>query len=268
MKLTILGCGASSGVPVIGCTCEVCSSSHPYNKRLRTSALVTNESTNILIDSGPDLRQQALVNGINKINGLIYTHAHADHINGADDVQRFKTPYNSDNCIPIYSDQYTMDILQNRVPYLFNEISTVAPWRKSFLSKNTIEYYQSFNISTVSILPFPQKHGNMISLGLIFNNKIAYCTDVKELPQEAYSLLENIELLVLGCLGYRETVAHAHLELILEWLDKIKPKSVILTHMSHEIEYNTINKKLADYIKQKKLSTKIMAAYDGYSINI
>ena len=268
MKLTILGCGPSTGVPIIGCECKTCSSGKPYNKRLRTSALISDRDTSILIDSGPDIRQQALTHNINKVAGIIYTHAHADHINGIDDTQKLQSSSGQINCIPVYADEYTGGILQLRSPYLFDEIINGKEWYKSFLYMQTIQNYQEFKLSGVSVLPFPQKHGAITSLGLIFNQKIAYCTDVKELPNQAYDLLYNIELLVIEALGYQETAAHAHLDLTLKWIERIKPKLALLTHMGHIIEYDETSSFVNAYVTKNKLSTEIILSHDGLCIEI
>ncbi|MBQ4874570.1 MAG: MBL fold metallo-hydrolase [Rickettsiaceae bacterium H1] len=266
MKLMILGCGSSMGVPSISCKCPVCISEDKHNKRLRTSALIEQRNTKILIDTGPDFRQQALNNKFDRVDGIIYTHAHADHINGINDIRALKPTSEKKCSIPIYTDKTTLEKLIIQSEYLFSNKLPETPWNKSFLHPNIVNYYEQFHISNVPVVPFPQEHGKITSLGLIFDNKIAYCTDVKKIPDRAINLLKGIEILVIECLGYKETLAHAHFDLTLAFIDRIKPKTAIFTHMSHELEFNTLNKQVREYKNNNNTITDIIVPYDGYSI--
>lgn len=268
MKLTILGCGSSVGVPSISCKCDICCSQDWRNKRSRTSALIEDKTSKILIDTGPDVRKQAIDNSITQVNGIVYTHVHADHINGIDDLRSFEPTNTTKNFIPIYGDDFTLNTLKVRSPHMFNPILPETKWNKSFLMANTINYYETFTIDDISITAFPQEHGEITSLGLIFNQRIAYCTDVKKLPEESYDLLKQVEVLVIECLGYKETAAHAHFDLTLKLIEKIKPKTALLTHMGHEIDYATITTQLNNHITQHNLPTQIIVPYDGYTIEI
>ncbi len=268
MKLTILGCGSSVGVPSVSCKCDVCVSTDARNRRLRTSALIEIGDVKILIDAGPDLREQALKNKIEKLTGVIFTHQHADHINGIDDLKAFKaTSQATNSIIPIYADKVTLSQIESRSSYMFIEkVSGVVLNNKSYLKSNLITHYQAFNISGVNIMPFPQEHGEITSLGLVFNKKIAYCTDVKRIPEYAFSLLEGLEVLVIECLGYTEVKAHAHFDLSLDLIRRIQPKHAIFTHMGHELEFSILRKKVAECKEKRSITANIIIPYDGYQI--
>ena len=266
MKLTILGCGSSVGVPSVSCKCLVCTSEHKYNKRLRTSAIIEHKGVKILIDTGPDLREQMLKSNTDQVDGVIYTHAHTDHISGIDDLRAFKPTREDDASIPIYGDKTTLSKLEIRNHYMFETKSPKTTQNKSSLTVNTINYYEKFLISKIAITPFPQEHGEITSSGFIFDNLIAYCTDVKKFPERAFYLLKEIEILVIECLGYKETKAHMNFNLTLEMIKKINPKKAILTHMGHELEFHTLKRQLEEYKNEHNVKTDIIVPYDGYTI--
>ncbi|AIL64932.1 Metallo-beta-lactamase family protein [Rickettsiales bacterium Ac37b] len=254
LKIVILGCGSSAGVPVIGCKCNICISEEKRNKRTRSSILIVSDNGNILIDTSPDLRYQALANNINSISAILYTHYHADHVSGIDDLRSFN--YISKGPLPIYADKETLCSLQSKFSYaFFNEYETLN-WYKPSLIVNEITNGKDFLVNGLKITPFKQAHGNISSLGFKFGN-MAYSTDVNFLSDDVIGLLKGIKIWVVDCLGYKPSKSHAHLDLVLSWVEKINPQKVILTHMGHEIDYIALKKKLPNFIEP---------AYDGMII--
>lgn len=278
MKITILGCGASKGVPMIGCKCEVCNSSNIKNKRSRTSILIQKEDVKVLVDAGADFRQQALIHNISQVNGILFTHCHADHTAGAADLATLA--YASEGiAMPVYSNHQTLNYLMQTSYYLFAspeknftsfEIEKfITPERKCYLIPNLIEEYKIFTIGNLDILPILQYHGDMDSLGFIIEN-FAYCTDVKSFYPEAWQhlLQRKLKLLIISCIGFKEMFKHVHFDLLMEWIKELDPETVILTHMGHTIEYEDIKFQIDSYVKQNKLKTNILPAYDGLEFKL
>ncbi len=268
MKLTILGCGSSAGVPVIGCNCNVCTSKNTMNTRTRSSALIEDFETKILVDSGPEIRVQALNNNISCISGVLYTHSHYDHVNGLDDLRNFRPDKENGLPIPVYGDEITINKLEDRSSYLFQAQQLCLPWSKSFFVSRIIEYYKEFYIRNTKIIAFPQEHGKIISLGFIFNNLIAYCTDVKKIPEKALSMLKKVKLLVIECLRYDESPAHSHFALTMEFIKSINSEVAVFTHMGHEVDYDIMKAEINLYRKEHKIKTHIIIPYDGYGIEV
>lgn len=254
MQVTILGCGASMGVPVMGCKCLACNSSNPKNKRSRVSLHIKQGDTSFIIDSSPDLRQQSLANNISQIEAILYTHYHADHTSGIDDIRPFNMAINS--ALPIYGDFPTMEELKARFPYIFAPPLTGKGWYKASVIPKIIEPYQSFRMGEVEILPFHQIHGKINSLGFRIND-FAYSTDLNILPAKSKEYLKNLEYWIVDCQSYQELPTHSYLEKTLLWINELKPKLAILTHMSHELEYDELT---------SKLPANVVAGYDNMTI--
>lgn len=257
MKVTVLGCGSSSGVPIIGCDCSVCKSANPKNNRTRVSILVESQKTKVLIDTPPDMRTQALRNNIRTVDAVIYTHAHADHIGGIDDTRSFN--YYNNAPLDIYSTPATLEDLRKRFPYMFLPPAADgrAMWYKPCLNPIAIEPPQPFTIGDIEFQPFWLNHGKSKTLGLRFGN-IAYTTDTNGLPEKALAILQSIDAWIVDCLRYTPAPTHAHLEMTLEWIKRVKPKHSYLTHMSHEFDYDALLKELPE---------NVFPAYDGLVIN-
>jgi phosphoribosyl 1,2-cyclic phosphate phosphodiesterase len=256
MKITILGCGASSGVPIIGCDCTVCTSANPKNKRTRVSILVESEGTSILVDTSPDLRVQALRNNIRKIDAIIVTHAHADHINGIDDVRPFN--YLNNAPLNLYCESETLQEIKERFPYCFLPPKPAGTgWYRPCLIPVTIEPPKSFTIGGIEVQPFWQNHGQSRTVGLRFGN-MAYSTDTNGLPEESLEILKGIDTWIVDCLRYHPAPTHAHLEMTLEWIKQVKPKAAYLTHMNHELDYDRL---------MKELPQGVYPAHDGLVIS-
>ncbi len=256
MKITILGCGSSGGVPLIGCDCPVCKSKNKKNKRSRVSILVEHKGTTLLIDTSPDLRQQALQNNIRKIDAVLYTHAHADHVMGIDELRSYN--YAANRPLDIYADHKTMKEIRQRFDYVFLPHIVEYGWFRPCLVANEINVPQKFTIGNIEVQSFVQGHGKVMSVGYRFG-KFAYSTDVNEMPEGSLSILKGVETWVVDCLSYKKAPTHAHLDLSLKWIDIVKPKKAILTHMNHEVDYNKL---------LKKLPRGVVPAYDGMIINV
>ncbi|SCV62223.1 Phosphoribosyl 1,2-cyclic phosphodiesterase [Anaplasma phagocytophilum] len=263
MKITILGCGSSVGVPSVGCECEVCASEHPHNKRTRTSALIEKGSTRLLIDASPDLRIQALRQNFYTMDAVLFTHCHADHTTGISELQAFtpKVGYH----IPVYSDFGTLALITASNAYLFIPSTPGAPWKKChYLTVNPVRHNVEFNIGEFSIMAIKQSHGEVNSNGFIFDNSVAYCTDVKSFPEASWERLRNKHMIIFGCLRYQAVGAHAHVDLCIEWIRELKPHIAVFTHMSHDIDYE----QLLDYLHSKLPGQKVVVAHDGLELEL
>jgi phosphoribosyl 1,2-cyclic phosphate phosphodiesterase len=256
MMVTVLGCGSSSGVPMIGCDCAVCMSDNPKNKRSRVSVLIEINGKNLLIDTSPDLRIQALSQHINKVDAVLYTHDHADHTHGLDDLRSFN--YLSDNPIPIYGDPKTLELLLERFRYAFKEKPPV--WFRPCLVPNVLPDADThtFKLFDTSVTLFKQQHGKITSLGYRIGN-FAYSTDADGLPDSAFKALEGVEVWVVDCLRYTTSQTHSNLNMSLEWINRVKPTRAILTHMGHEFDYDTL---------KSELPSGVEPAYDGMQIQV
>ncbi len=237
MKITMLGSGASAGVPLIGCECAVCKSNNSKNKRSRVSVMVETQGKKLLIDTSPDLREQCLRNGFREVDAIFYTHAHADHIHGIDDLRSLNFYHNAP--IPAYANAATLAELKERFGYVFKPPIPEYGWFRPCLIANEITPGQKFTVEGVDVLPISQRHGRLESLGFRIGN-FAYSTDVNAFPPESEPLLEGLDLWIVDCLKPQPAPTHAHLARSLEWIEKFKPKRAILTHLAHEFEYEAL----------------------------
>lgn len=253
--VTVLGCGPSGGVPLVGCTCAVCRSVDPKNKRLRASVLIEQGGTRLLVDTSPDLRAQALRYGIKQVDGVLYTHTHADHCHGIDDARAFN--YHSGEALAVYGTRETLNELMQRFPYAFGSNSVArGVWYKPSLTPIPIAEYDCFSIGAIEVRSFLQLHGKGKSLGYRIGN-FAYSTDVDKLPEGSLQLLEKLDVWLVDCLQYEPAPTHAHLAMTLEWIEKLKPKRAVVTHMTHAIDYQEL---------KVKLPAGVEPAYDGMRI--
>jgi len=236
MKVTILGCGASAGVPVIACDCDVCISTNPKNKRSRASILIEDKGRTILIDASTDFRMQALTNKINNVDAVLFTHEHADHLHGIDDLRIYNNRVN-DN-IDIYGLKETIDNILYRFAYAFDDMGHVYKYKPAFKA-NIVDSFKSFRVGDVEVTAFPQDHTNVITAGYRIGD-FAYSTDVKTLPQESIDFLKGVKVWIVDCQDYIELPTHSHLEQTLKWVEEVKPEKAILTHMGHKIDYDEI----------------------------
>lgn len=249
----MLGVGSSGGTPAIGCQCETCSSTDPRNKRTRCSSLITLESgQNILIDTGPDLRHQALREGILNVDGVLYTHTHADHLNGIDDLRAFCVLQKTH--IPLFGSPSSISHIKDKFSYAFRE--TNLSWELPVLKANAVE--STFEILDEQVTPIPLKHGNMDIYGYRIRN-FAYLTDVSVIPEQSFALLEGLDVLFLDCLRSKPHFTHIHLEQSLAYASQIGAKKTYLIHMTHEFEYQALS---------KQLPKNVLVGYDGLRIEL
>ncbi|NBX03366.1 MAG: MBL fold metallo-hydrolase [Alphaproteobacteria bacterium] len=257
MRVTILGCGTSSGVPLIGCDCPVCTSKNSKNNRTRVSVLVETEGKNLLIDTSPDLRQQALRENIRRIDAVLYTHDHADHINGMDDMRSFN--WLSKDTIPVFGNSHTINSLKTRFGYAFQP-KPEGLWSRPSLTPNLIPDGKraEFEALGIKIIAFEQIHGSGMSLGFRVGD-FAYSTDTSELEDSAFEALAGVDVWVVDCLKFTPTYNHSHLDKTLGWIERVKPKLAILTHMSHEFDYEALS---------SQLPSGVVVGYDGLCVEI
>ena len=248
MQLTMLGVGSSAGTPTIGCQCETCLSTDLRNKRTRCSAAITLDSGEvILIDTGPDLRHQSLREGLNRVDAVLYTHTHADHLHGIDDLRGFCQIQRKQ--IPLYGKADTMDHIQRNFSYAIREPAEF--WELPVLSVNPIE--APFQLFGVDIIPIPVKHGRLDILGYRIGN-MAYLTDVSEISEQSLALLQGLDVLMLDCLRYKPHYTHINVEQSLAYASHIRARNTYFIHMTHEIEYQTLT---------NELPPDVHVAYDG-----
>ena len=252
MQLTVLGAGSSAGTPVIGCDCATCTSPDPRNQRTRCSSAITLPGGEvILIDTGPDLRQQALRERLPRVDAVLYTHIHADHLHGIDDLRAFCQRQRQQ--IPLYGNQFAMDHIAAKFSYVLRDPGDF--WEIPVLSANSVD--QPFNLFGVDVMPIPLKHGHGDILGYRIGN-MAYLTDVSAIPQNSMAMLDGLELLMLDCLRERPHPTHFDLEHSLAHASLIKARNTYLIHMTHELEYEALG---------RRLPPSVYVAYDGLQLN-
>jgi phosphoribosyl 1,2-cyclic phosphate phosphodiesterase len=250
MKVTVLGCGPSGGVPMIGNDWGSCDPREPRNRRSRVSVLVEGENQSLLIDTAPDLRQQMLDNQITNVTAVLYTHAHADHCHGIDDLRSIS--WLTKKAVDIYAASDTLNELEERFGYAFR--GSRDKFYKPTVTPHLIE--GDFCIGNVSIAPYFQNHGYVKSLGFRIND-FAYSTDVKSMDSGAFDVLRGIKIWIVDCVREAPHPTHSHLEQTLEWIRIVKPERAYLTHMNHTMDYATI---------AAKLPPGVWPAYDGLAI--
>ena len=255
-EITILGCGSSSGVPAIGNKWGSCNPNNPKNRRLRSSILIQYNDINILVDATPDLRQQLLNAKIKSLDGVLITHCHADHINGIDDFRFLNVLMKRD--LNLYATKQNIDEIRKRFAYVFEELSPQAKgfYYKPCLVPNEIDGL--FQVNNLEILSFQQDHGFIESTGFRIKN-FAYSSDILNLSEDVFAKLENLDLWIVDCLRFEPHKSHAHYEKVMNWVERLKPKKTILTHMNYEIDYDHINSLLPQNCK---------AAYDGLKLKL
>ncbi len=254
MQLTMLGVGSSAGTPVVGCSCATCISDNPRNKRTRCSSLITLDSgENILIDTGPDLRDQSLREGIKRLDAVLYTHTHADHLHGIDDLRAFCQIQRMQ--IPLYAKEDAVAHITQKFGYVLREPSGDY-WDLPVLRTETI--HGSFELFGVKITPIPVLHGRSQIFGYRIGN-FAYMTDVSEIPEFSFSLLENLDVVLLDCLREASHPTHINIEQSLAYIGRIKAKQSYMIHMTHELEYASLS---------NKLPSDVFVGFDGLKLHV
>jgi phosphoribosyl 1,2-cyclic phosphate phosphodiesterase len=253
VKITVLGCGGSSGVPLTGNQWGACDPREPRNRRRRSSILVEQGGTTILIDASPDLREQLLDAKVSHLDALVLTHGHADHTHGLDDLREINRLM--DRAIPAYGDQATLDGLRRRFGYAFKPHAPGTLFARPVLE--AIAVAGPFRIADVALTPFVQDHGYSRSTGYRIAD-FAYSTDVVALDETAFTVLAGIDTWVVDCvrIGPAHPV-HAHLPLTLSWIERVRPRRAYLTHMNHTMDYAAVS---------RMLPAGVEPAYDGLEI--
>ncbi len=251
LKITVLGSGTSSGVPTIGCSCAVCHSTDPRDTRLRPSILIQTGGRNIVIDTTPDFRAQVLRAGIRRLDAIVYTHSHADHILGLDDVRPFN--YHQGENIPIYVSRPTFAVIERVFAYVFDNRD-----RKTHVPKLDVHLIDDtpFDVFDLRFEPIPLTHGKDTIYGFRFG-KVAYLTDHSEIPDSSLDRLTDLDVLFLDALRYRPHPTHSTIEGSIETARRLQPRRTFFTHMCHDVGH-------AD--TEASLPEGIFLAYDGLQI--
>jgi len=256
MKFTILGSGAAGGVPMVSIGWGRCDPTNPRNRRRRPSILVEEAGQTLLVDSSPDLREQLLDANIRHLDAVLYTHAHADHLHGIDDLREVNRAMG--RSIPLFASAATMREIEERFGYVFQPLAANSKTiYKPLLDPHLVE--GSFQVGPLTITPFDQDHGYGRTTGFLFGQKAAYSTDVLELPDPSLALLHNLDLWIVGCLTDKPHETHAHLDKVVAWAEMLHPKLTVVTHMSPRLDYESV---------KVRLPPGVIPAYDGMTIEI
>ncbi len=248
--ILMLGSGTSMGVPTLGCKCRVCTSSDPRDHRTRPSIAILYGERCVLIDSGPDFRQQALREGIDHLDAVFYTHPHADHILGLDDLRPLS--FQGKEKIPLHADAATAAVLERMFEYTFSD-SNKYPFKARVSLQPLADVTHLFGIDFLRV---PLLHGELQTAGFRFGSA-AYLTDMSDIPESSFPLLENLDVLILDALRLTPHPSHSHVEQSLKFVERIRPRQAYFTHMSHEILHAEV---------EPTLPPSVRLAYDGLRI--
>jgi phosphoribosyl 1,2-cyclic phosphate phosphodiesterase len=252
--LTILGCGTSTGVPVLTCRCAVCRSRDPRNHRLRASVWFKVGGKNILVDTSVDLRQQALRAKLDRVDAVLFTHPHADHTHGIDEIRSFN--FAQKTRIPAFGNSWTCQELREKFPYIFNP-GPIEGGGIPLVDLRLIDAHSpELQVEGIRVIPIPLQHGSRECVGYRINT-VAYITDCSYIPPSSLDRLRGLSVLVLDCLRIAKHGTHFNLDQALETVAQLKPRKTFLTHLSHDFDYG----KWA-----KKLPKGVFMAYDGLKI--
>ncbi len=255
-EIVFLGSGTSMGVPTLGCGCSVCTSIDPRDRRMRPSIIVLfrdgDSERCVLIDTGPDFRQQALRENLHTIDAVLYTHAHADHILGLDDLRPLS--FKNLRKIPLYADQTTTQVLQQVFAYTFSE-DNKYPYKARVELRPLKEYTRIFGAEFATV---PLVHGTLKTVGFRFGNA-AYLTDMSDIPETSFALLQDLDVLIVDALRRTPHPSHSNLETSLKFVEKIRPRLAYFTHIAHD---------LGHVETENELPAHVHMAYDGLRIPI
>ncbi|GAB4161284.1 MAG: MBL fold metallo-hydrolase [Planctomycetaceae bacterium] len=253
-ELTLLGTGTSVGVPMIGCDCDTCTSTNPRNHRTRTGVFVPAPEGNFLIDTSPELRVQLLRENVNLVHAALFTHSHADHIFGLDDLRIFG--HYLDGPVTLYCEESVEQQLRKSFGYAFRPPKPNAHHfsiPKLRFERVTLE---PFDVLGLQVVPIRLMHGELPILGYRIGN-VAFCTDVSHIPDQSWPMLEGIDVLVIDAVRDRPHPTHFNVSQALEVVDRLKPRQTYFTHISHWLEYESTNARLPENVE---------LAYDGLRI--
>jgi phosphoribosyl 1,2-cyclic phosphate phosphodiesterase len=256
MRLTILGCGTSTGVPLISCRCSVCRSRHPRNQRLRAAAWWEVRGKSFLVDTSTDLRAQALRARIPRVDAVLYTHPHADHIHGIDELRSYNFIQRS--AIPAYGNAWTCEELRTKFSYIFQP----GPVEGGGIPQVVLHEFDTdssaLNIAGIEVIPISLQHGSKESVGYRIDS-VAYVTDCSYIAPSSLDRLKGLSVLVLDCLRLEPHGTHFHLDQALDVVMELRPKKTFLTHLGHDF----------DYVKwARRLPKGVALAYDGLKISV
>ncbi|MBQ0048287.1 MAG: MBL fold metallo-hydrolase [Prevotellaceae bacterium] len=254
MKVTILGSGTSCGVPQIGCKCDVCTSADPRDRRLRTSAMVEVDGKHILIDCGPDFREQMLTIDFKKLDAVLITHEHYDHVGGLDDLR----PYSVFGDVNVYAEKFCADHLMERIPYCFTPKDKRYPGVPA-INLIEMEPHVPIDIDGIQVIPIRVMHGKLPIVGFRIRN-FAFITDMKTIPEEEFNYLKGIDYLVVNGLRHKEHPSHQTIEDAIDFSRHIGSPQTWIVHMSHHI--------LPHEKEQQNLPDGFHLAYDGEIIEV
>lgn len=250
MKLTFLGTGTSFGIPQIGCDCEVCLSADPRNMRTRASAYLEIDGRGILIDTPPDLRTQVLREGIRRVDAVLVTHPHADHLHGIDDLRAFSRRHGA---VPMFASPETAAVIRHNFGYIF-----AGPSEDTLPQIDLEEVTGPFVAAGVEVVPVPIMHAEDCILGYRIGG-LAYLTDCSDIPEASWPLLEGLDVLVIGALRHRPHRRHMTVAQALSVVRRLEPKRTLFTHMTHELDHATLGEQLDD---------DVQPAWDGLTVEV
>lgn len=254
MKVTLLGCGPSWGVPAIGPNWGECDPSDPRNRRRRSSLLVESCGQVLLIDTAPDLREQLLDAGAARIDAVLLTHAHADHLHGIDDLRMVN--HLNENTIPLYANAETLTAVRHRFAYVLDPAVPGRPLYKPSLGPREIT--GAFVAAGMPVVPFEQDHGRSKTLGYRIG-PLAYSTDVTDLDERAFAALDGVELWIVDCQRRQPHPTHSHVAKTLGWIARVGPARAVLTHMDQSLDYCSL---------AAELPPGVEPGYDGLTIEL
>lgn len=264
LTVRVLGCGSSGGVPRLNGDWGVCNPANPKNRRTRCSILVKwrekgrNDPTQVLVDTSPDMREQLLAARVNRLDAVLYTHDHADQAHGIDDLRVLA--YTARRRMPVHMDTATFETLNTRFGYCFESVGGYPAILEPIIDLAPLETVTIDGPGgAVDFLCLDQDHGRGVhSIGFLFKG-LAYCNDVVALPEETLGALEGAEVMIVDALRYNKHPTHAHLDLALEWIDRVKPKRAFLTNLHIDMDYDALMRKLPDHV---------LPAHDGLEISL
>jgi phosphoribosyl 1,2-cyclic phosphate phosphodiesterase len=250
MKVRVLGCGTSGGVPRVDGFWGECDPANPRNRRRRVSVLVEEQGTRLLVDTSPDLREQLLDAAVTSLDAVFWTHDHADHSHGIDDLRGLY--HAMGRRIPCYGDADTMAVLEQRFHYVFHGFEGYAPMASAHVLEGPV------TVGPMAVQPFRLVHGPQHSIGYRIG-RFAYTTDLTEIPVESEPYLDNLDLWIVDALRRTPHPTHPHLSLTLSWIERFKPKRAILTHLDWSMDYATL---------AKELPAGVEPGYDGLEVQL